>query len=286
MAGWFLTALVDRQGADGEPLHWYDYEHVDRRRAAVLNDGRCTDPELGPCSRPKLPVSPGGRTWGRHGWPWWSSGWSGDCLGCASGRQPPDPDQGLGAPQPCASSPWVVRCRNRRARSRPSSRVRSGSASLVRLPRCRSASSPAGVQIQQFQQSPTPWRSSLRRRSGCSFAPQLEQHGTASPALRRARRRACRSAGVSGISALSRRPVLVARWPRPSGQPFRSLRSRCTADGDASMAAAILRTLSPSAASLRTSWARWPVMDAIRPGPAAGAPAKPGWAAIGTHRRQ
>jgi hypothetical protein len=52
------------------------------------------------------------------------------------------------------------------------------------------------------------------------------------------------------------------------------------------MAAAILRTLSPSAASLRTSWARWPVMDAIRPGPAAGAPAKPGWAAIGTHRRQ
>jgi hypothetical protein len=168
-------------------------------------------PNWRPCSRPPAPhrgkrgrsplrcsPSPGANPWG-------------------SGDRRPRPPAPSPTPQPCACSPWVVRCRNRRARSRPSSLARSGSAPLVRLPRCRSASSPAGVRIQQFQHSPSPRRSPRWRRSGCSFAPQLEQHGTASPALRRARRRAWRSAGVSAIQALSRCPAIVAAVALPNG---------------------------------------------------------------------
>jgi hypothetical protein len=44
--GWFLTTLADGRGSDGRPSHWRVYEHLDGREASVLDDGRCTDPEL------------------------------------------------------------------------------------------------------------------------------------------------------------------------------------------------------------------------------------------------
>ncbi len=44
LGGWFMTTLVDGW-IDGKPAHWYDYEHLDGRKASVLN-GRSTDPEL------------------------------------------------------------------------------------------------------------------------------------------------------------------------------------------------------------------------------------------------
>lgn len=42
--GWFLTTLNDGW-IDGTPAHWYDYEHLDGRKASVMG-GRSTDPEL------------------------------------------------------------------------------------------------------------------------------------------------------------------------------------------------------------------------------------------------
>lgn len=44
--GWFLTTLADGRGTDGKSSHWRIYEHLDGREASVLDDGRCTDPEL------------------------------------------------------------------------------------------------------------------------------------------------------------------------------------------------------------------------------------------------
>lgn len=42
---WFLTSLSDGRGADGKPMHWQTYEHLDGRKASVMG-GRSTDPEL------------------------------------------------------------------------------------------------------------------------------------------------------------------------------------------------------------------------------------------------
>ncbi len=132
------------------------------------------------------------------------------------------PTSSLANPQPTSGptwvalvprSPWVAweaRCRNRLARSLPSSLARSGSASLLRLPLSLSAASPASDLSQQLQHNESASRSGRSRKAGCSLAPQLEQHGEAVPALRRALRRAWRSAGVrGGIPPLSRNQALV-----------------------------------------------------------------------------
>lgn len=111
-------------------------------------------------------------------------------------------DQPTAAPYPPAAPACFAR--NRLARSRASSRARSGSASLLRLPRSLSASSPAADRAQQPQQRPSSCRSCRWRRSSSNRAPQMVQVGTVSPARRRALRRACRSAGVVTIGPLSR----------------------------------------------------------------------------------
>lgn len=111
-------------------------------------------------------------------------------------------------PWPCCCS--RTRSRNRLALSRPSSRARSGSVPLLRLPLSLSAVNPASDLCQQLQHNESVSRSGRSRKAGCSLAPQLLQHGEAVPALRRALRRAWRSAGVSGINPLSRNQALAA----------------------------------------------------------------------------
>ncbi|MCP9903133.1 hypothetical protein KBY85_03120 [Cyanobium sp. BA5m-10] len=47
LGGWYTSALYDGQDATtGEPLSWYEYSHLDGRKATVSEGGQATDPEL------------------------------------------------------------------------------------------------------------------------------------------------------------------------------------------------------------------------------------------------
>ena len=47
LGGWHLTSLCDGEDATtGEPLSWYEYSHLDGRKATVSEGGQATDPEL------------------------------------------------------------------------------------------------------------------------------------------------------------------------------------------------------------------------------------------------
>ncbi|MCP9911627.1 hypothetical protein KBZ15_17205 [Cyanobium sp. BA20m-p-22] len=46
LAGWYTSALCDGQDDAGNPIAWYEYEHLDGRRATVSESGSSTDPEL------------------------------------------------------------------------------------------------------------------------------------------------------------------------------------------------------------------------------------------------
>ena len=47
LGGWYLTSLCDGEDATtGEPLSWYEYSHLDGRKATVSEGGQATDPEL------------------------------------------------------------------------------------------------------------------------------------------------------------------------------------------------------------------------------------------------
>ena len=44
--GWYLARLCDAETETGEPISWYEYEHLDGRQATVSESGSSTDPEL------------------------------------------------------------------------------------------------------------------------------------------------------------------------------------------------------------------------------------------------
>ena len=44
--GWYGTTLCDGWDDAGNPIAWYEYEHLDGRRATVSESGSSTDPEL------------------------------------------------------------------------------------------------------------------------------------------------------------------------------------------------------------------------------------------------
>ena len=44
--GWYLARLCDGETETGEPISWYEYEHLDGRQATVSESGTATDPEL------------------------------------------------------------------------------------------------------------------------------------------------------------------------------------------------------------------------------------------------
>ena len=44
--GWYLARLCDGETENGEPISWYEYEHLDGRQATVSESGSSTDPEL------------------------------------------------------------------------------------------------------------------------------------------------------------------------------------------------------------------------------------------------
>ena len=47
LGGWYMNSLCDgRDVTTGEPLSWYEYRHLDGRRATVSESGSSTDPEL------------------------------------------------------------------------------------------------------------------------------------------------------------------------------------------------------------------------------------------------
>ena len=44
--GWYGTTLCDGWDDAGNPIAWYEYDHLDGRQATVSESGSCTDPEL------------------------------------------------------------------------------------------------------------------------------------------------------------------------------------------------------------------------------------------------
>lgn len=46
LGGWYPAALCDGEDHNGQPTSWYEYEHLDGRRATVSEGGNSTDPEL------------------------------------------------------------------------------------------------------------------------------------------------------------------------------------------------------------------------------------------------
>jgi len=46
MGGWYLASFCDGWDETGRPKTWYEYEHLDGRKATVSESGSATDPEL------------------------------------------------------------------------------------------------------------------------------------------------------------------------------------------------------------------------------------------------
>jgi len=46
LGGWYLAVLSDGEDEAGNPISWYEYEHLDGRTATVWENGTSTDPEL------------------------------------------------------------------------------------------------------------------------------------------------------------------------------------------------------------------------------------------------
>jgi len=47
LGGWYLNSLCDGQDdTTGKPLSWYEYRHLDGRKATVWESGRSMDPDL------------------------------------------------------------------------------------------------------------------------------------------------------------------------------------------------------------------------------------------------
>lgn len=46
LGGWYLAELSDGQDEAGNPISWYEYEHLDGRTATVSDSGKSSDPEL------------------------------------------------------------------------------------------------------------------------------------------------------------------------------------------------------------------------------------------------
>lgn len=69
LGGWYLALLADGEDATGNPISWYEYEHLDGRRATVSEGGKSTDPELQTllAQKRQAAVAPTAEL------PWWAS---------------------------------------------------------------------------------------------------------------------------------------------------------------------------------------------------------------------
>ena len=77
LGGWYLNSLCDGQDdTTGKPLSWYEYLHLDGRKATVWESGRSMDPDLQaqldsrartPAPGPTPTIAAGAAPW----WAWW-----------------------------------------------------------------------------------------------------------------------------------------------------------------------------------------------------------------------